>query len=88
MLMRQGPVVYRQRHGSFDKHHLPGGKCDMGKLELGLYDVFTHAAMDACPTPADVYDEHLRCAQEAEQLGYKYYGGGLRLSLPPKSGFQ
>ena len=45
----------------------------MGKLELGLYDVFTPAAMDACPTPADVYDEHLRGAQEAEQLGYKYY---------------
>ena len=45
----------------------------MSKLEIGLYDVFTPAAMAAAPTPADVYDEHLRCAQEAEQLGYTYY---------------
>ena len=42
----------------------------MGKLELGLYDVFTQATMGVSPTPADVYDEHIRTAQEAEQLGY------------------
>jgi hypothetical protein len=40
----------------------------MGKLEIGLYDVFTQAAMAAAPTAADVYDEHIRTAQEAEQL--------------------
>jgi alkanesulfonate monooxygenase SsuD/methylene tetrahydromethanopterin reductase-like flavin-dependent oxidoreductase (luciferase family) len=45
----------------------------MGNLELGLYDVFTQAAMAQAPTAADVYDEHIRTAQEAEQLGYKYY---------------
>jgi alkanesulfonate monooxygenase SsuD/methylene tetrahydromethanopterin reductase-like flavin-dependent oxidoreductase (luciferase family) len=45
----------------------------MAQLEMGLYDVFTHAAMAAAPTPADVYDDHIRCAQEAEQLGYQYY---------------
>ena len=36
----------------------------MGKLEIGLYDVFTPATMAASPTAADVYDEHLRSAQE------------------------
>ena len=45
----------------------------MGKLEIGLYDMLDHAAMAAYPTAADVYDEHVRIAQEAEQLGYKYY---------------
>src|SRR5262245_17645994 len=45
----------------------------MGKLEIGLYDVFTQATMAASPVVADVYDEHIRTAQEAEQLGYKYY---------------
>jgi alkanesulfonate monooxygenase SsuD/methylene tetrahydromethanopterin reductase-like flavin-dependent oxidoreductase (luciferase family) len=50
-----------------------GGTGIMSKLEIGLYDVFTPAAMAASPTAADIYDEHLRCAQEAEQLGYKYY---------------
>jgi alkanesulfonate monooxygenase SsuD/methylene tetrahydromethanopterin reductase-like flavin-dependent oxidoreductase (luciferase family) len=45
----------------------------MGKLELGLYDVFTQAAINASPVVADVYDEHIRTAQEAERLGYKYY---------------
>ena len=45
----------------------------MGKLEIGLYDVFTQATMVQAPTAADVYDEHIRTAQEAEQLGYKYY---------------
>src|SRR2546426_9065807 len=45
----------------------------MGKLEIGLYDVFTQATMAQAPTAADVYDEHIRAAQEAEQLGYKYY---------------
>jgi alkanesulfonate monooxygenase SsuD/methylene tetrahydromethanopterin reductase-like flavin-dependent oxidoreductase (luciferase family) len=45
----------------------------MRKLELGLYDVFTQAAMAASPAAADVYDDHLRTAEEAEHLGYKYY---------------
>ena len=45
----------------------------MGQLELGLYDVFTQAAMQAAPQAADVYDAHIRTAEHAEQLGYKYY---------------
>jgi alkanesulfonate monooxygenase SsuD/methylene tetrahydromethanopterin reductase-like flavin-dependent oxidoreductase (luciferase family) len=45
----------------------------MGKLEIGLYDVFTPATMAASPVVADVYDAHIRTAQEAEHLGYKYY---------------
>jgi len=45
----------------------------MGKLEIGLYDVFTQATMEASPLAADVYDEHIRSAQQAEQLGYRYY---------------
>src|SRR5438874_5828567 len=50
-----------------------GGVSCMGKLEIGLYDVFTSATMAVSPVVADVYDEHIRTAQEAEQLGYKYY---------------
>lgn len=45
----------------------------MDTLEIGLYDVFTHATMAASAVAADVYDEHIRYAQEAERLGYKYY---------------
>lgn len=45
----------------------------MAKLLLGLYDVFTQATMAASPVAADVYDDHLRTAQEAERLGYRYY---------------
>lgn len=45
----------------------------MGRLDLGLYDVFTPAAMEECALVADVYDAHIRTVQEAEQLGYKYY---------------
>ena len=45
----------------------------MNKLEIGLYDVFDHGAMAASQVEADVYDEHIRIAQEAEQMGYKYY---------------
>jgi hypothetical protein len=35
----------------------------MGRLAIGLYDVFTQAAMAASPVAADVYDEHIRAAQ-------------------------
>ena len=45
----------------------------MGKLAIGLYDVFSRATMAAFPVAADVYDEHIRTAQEAERLGYQYY---------------
>ena len=45
----------------------------MGKLEIGLYDVFDGFQMAEFPVAADVYDSHLRGAQEAEQMGYKYY---------------
>ena len=45
----------------------------MDKLEIGLYDVFSQAVMAESSTPADVFDAHIRIAQEAEQIGYKYY---------------
>ena len=45
----------------------------MGTLEIGLYDVFDGLQMAEFPLAADVYDSHLRGAQEAEQMGYKYY---------------
>ena len=45
----------------------------MGNLAIGLYDVFSRATMAASPVAADVYDEHIRTAQEAERLGYQYY---------------
>ena len=45
----------------------------MSKLDIGLYDVFDGFQMAEFPVAADVYDAHLRSAQEAEQMGYKYY---------------
>ena len=45
----------------------------MAKMEIGLYDVLDQAQMESHPVAADVYDEHIRGAQEAEQMGYKYY---------------
>src|SRR5438093_11807535 len=43
----------------------------MAKLELGLMDGFDAEARGTLP--ADVYDQHIRFAQEAEQRGYRYY---------------
>ena len=45
----------------------------MTKMEIGLYDVLDQPQMESHPLAADVYDEHIRGAQEAEQMGYKYY---------------
>ena len=45
----------------------------MAKMEIGLYDVLDQAQMESHAVAADVYDEHIRGAQEAEQMGYKYY---------------
>ena len=45
----------------------------MAKLEIGLYDVLDQVQMESHPLAADMYDEHIRGAQEAEQMGYKYY---------------
>lgn len=45
----------------------------MGKLEIGLYDIFTPASMKAAALEADIYDDHIRTAVEAERLGFKYY---------------
>jgi len=45
----------------------------MSKLALGLYDVFSPAVIAEAPVVADVYDAHIRIAQEAEALGYQYY---------------
>jgi alkanesulfonate monooxygenase SsuD/methylene tetrahydromethanopterin reductase-like flavin-dependent oxidoreductase (luciferase family) len=45
----------------------------MSKLEIGLYDVFSPATIAEAPLLADVYDDHIRTAEEAERMGYKYY---------------
>ncbi len=45
----------------------------MTKPELGIYDVIDRHQMADFPLAADVYDEHIRGAQQAEQMGYKYY---------------
>ena len=45
----------------------------MAKMEIGLYDVLDQAQIESHPVMADVYDAHIRGAQEAEQMGYKYY---------------
>jgi alkanesulfonate monooxygenase SsuD/methylene tetrahydromethanopterin reductase-like flavin-dependent oxidoreductase (luciferase family) len=45
----------------------------MSTLEFGIFDSFGPFEMKEFPTPAAVYEEHLRQAQEAEQLGYRYY---------------
>ena len=42
-------------------------------MEIGLYDVLDQAQMESHSVAADVYDEHIRGAQEAEQMGYRYY---------------
>ena len=55
--------------------HPPGACCYAGVKHEGtatgemksVGDVETYA------TPADTYEQHIRDAQEAEQLGYQYY---------------
>jgi alkanesulfonate monooxygenase SsuD/methylene tetrahydromethanopterin reductase-like flavin-dependent oxidoreductase (luciferase family) len=44
----------------------------MAKLEFGLFDPL-HGHEFSSTNPAEVYDEHIRHVQQAEQLGYKYY---------------
>src|SRR2546428_609062 len=43
------------------------------KLEFGLFDSFGPFEMQEFPTVLEVYEAHIRQAQEAEQLGYRYY---------------
>jgi len=45
----------------------------MGTLEFGIFDSFGPFEMAEFPTVADVYEAHICEAQEAEQLGYRYY---------------
>jgi len=45
----------------------------MGTLEFGIFDSFGPFEMAEFPMVADVYEAHIREAQEAEQLGYRYY---------------
>jgi alkanesulfonate monooxygenase SsuD/methylene tetrahydromethanopterin reductase-like flavin-dependent oxidoreductase (luciferase family) len=45
----------------------------MGELEFGIFDSFGPYEMKEFPSVAEVYEAHLREAQEAEQLGYRYY---------------
>jgi alkanesulfonate monooxygenase SsuD/methylene tetrahydromethanopterin reductase-like flavin-dependent oxidoreductase (luciferase family) len=43
----------------------------MAKLLFGIFDAFSETEMAA--PPGEVYEEHLRAAYEAEQLGYRHY---------------
>ena len=45
----------------------------MGKLEFGTYDNFAVYEMQTSPVAADVYEQHIREVQLAEELGYSYY---------------
>ncbi len=45
----------------------------MSKLEFGIFDTFGPFEMAEFPAVVDVYEAHIREAQEAEQLGYRYY---------------
>jgi alkanesulfonate monooxygenase SsuD/methylene tetrahydromethanopterin reductase-like flavin-dependent oxidoreductase (luciferase family) len=45
----------------------------MSTLEFGIFDSFGPFEMQEFPAVVDVYEEHIRQAQEAEQLGYRYY---------------
>ena len=45
----------------------------MSTLEFGIFDSFGPFEMAEFPTVVDVYEAHMREAQEAEQLGYCYY---------------
>jgi alkanesulfonate monooxygenase SsuD/methylene tetrahydromethanopterin reductase-like flavin-dependent oxidoreductase (luciferase family) len=45
----------------------------MNKLEFGLFDSFGPFEMQEFPSTLEVYEAHVRDAQEAEQLGYRYY---------------
>src|SRR5262252_10877157 len=50
-----------------------GGETTMSTLEFGIFDSFSPFEMDEFPTVVDVYEAHIREAQEAEQLGYRSY---------------
>src|ERR687888_2824646 len=45
----------------------------MSTLAFGIFDSFGPFEMGEFPTVAAVYEEHIRQAEEAEQLGYRYY---------------
>lgn len=45
----------------------------MGNLEFALWDGFGQHEIALSPTAADIYDQHLREAQLAEELGYQSY---------------
>jgi alkanesulfonate monooxygenase SsuD/methylene tetrahydromethanopterin reductase-like flavin-dependent oxidoreductase (luciferase family) len=45
----------------------------MGKPAFGTYDNFAIYEMAKSPVAADVYEQHLREVQMAEDLGYEYY---------------
>ena len=45
----------------------------MSALEFGIFDSFGPFETDEFPTVVEVYEAHIREAQEAEQLGHRYY---------------
>ena len=45
----------------------------MSRLEFGIFDPFRGFEFDGASSIAEVYEQHIREAQLAEQLGYRYY---------------
>ena len=45
----------------------------MARLEFALWDGFGKHEMALSPTAADIYDQHLKEAVMAEELGYESY---------------
>ena len=45
----------------------------MGKLEFAIWDAVGAHELATSPVAADVYEEHIREAQLAEELGYGSY---------------
>ncbi len=45
----------------------------MAKLDFGIWDKFSAYEMSLSPVAGDIYEQHIREVQLAENLGYKYY---------------
>ena len=45
----------------------------MGQLEFGIWDSFPAHEMANAPLASDIYKQHLKEAQMAEDLGYQFY---------------
>jgi hypothetical protein len=49
------------------------GEMRMAQLTFGVWDAFGAYEVGRFPTHADIYEQHIREVQLAEELGYRYY---------------